>query len=250
MLSIDTDFDGCMKLIREVTAELPIYLANSLNSLRLEGQKTAAIEILQQFDWEVPDWVIVPGGNLGNIYAFYKGFKMCQELGLVDRMPRLVCAQAANANPLYLYYKSGWKDFKPVRANTTFASAIQIGDPVSIDRAVYALRNCDGIVEEATEEELMDAMAQADSTGMFICPHTGVALTALNKLRKSGVIGAGDRTVVVSTAHGLKFTQSKIDYHSKAIPEMACRFANPPTEVKAEFGAVIDVLQEFLKSKK
>ncbi|BFG39665.1 hypothetical protein CerSpe_259390 [Prunus speciosa] len=249
VLSIDTDFDGCMKLIREITAELPIYLANSLNSLRIEGQKTAAIEILQQFDWEVPDWVIVPGGNLGNIYAFYKGFKMCQELGLVDRIPRLVCAQAANANPLYLYYKSGWKDFKPVKANTTFASAIQIGDPVSIDRAVYALKQCDGIVEEASEEELMDAMAQADSTGMFICPHTGVALTALDKLRKSGVIGAGDRTVVVSTAHGLKFTQSKIDYHAKAIPDMACRFANLPTQVKADFGEVMDVLKEFLLNK-
>ncbi|PQQ08878.1 threonine synthase chloroplastic-like [Prunus yedoensis var. nudiflora] len=249
VLSIDTDFDGCMKLIREITSELPIYLANSLNSLRIEGQKTAAIEILQQFDWEVPDWVIVPGGNLGNIYAFYKGFKMCQELGLVDRIPRLVCAQAANANPLYLYYKSGWKDFKPVKANTTFASAIQIGDPVSIDRAVYALKQCDGIVEEASEEELMDAMAQADSTGMFICPHTGVALTALDKLRKSGVIGAGDRTVVVSTAHGLKFTQSKIDYHAKAIPDMACRFANLPTQVKADFGEVMDVLKEFLLNK-
>ncbi|XP_021804962.1 threonine synthase 1, chloroplastic-like [Prunus avium] len=249
VLSIDTDFDGCMKLIREITAELPIYLANSLNSLRIEGQKTAAIEILQQFDWEVPDWVIVPGGNLGNIYAFYKGFKMCQELGLVDRIPRLVCAQAANANPLYLYYKSGWKDFKPVKANTTFASAIQIGDPVSIDRAVYALKQCDGIVEEASEEELMDAMAQADSTGMFICPHTGVALTALDKLRKSGVIGAGDRTVVVSTAHGLKFTQSKIDYHAKAIPDMACRFANLPTQVKPDFGEVMDVLKEFLLNK-
>ncbi|RXI06120.1 hypothetical protein DVH24_018162 [Malus domestica] len=249
VLSIDTDFDGCMKLIREITAELPIYLANSLNSLRLEGQKTAAIEILQQFDWEVPDWVIVPGGNLGNIYAFYKGFKMCQELGLVDRIPRMVCAQAANANPLYLYYKSGWKDFKPVKAKSTFASAIQIGDPVSIDRAVYALKNCDGIVEEASEEELMDAMAKADSTGMFICPHTGVALTALDKLRKSGVIGAGDRTVVVSTAHGLKFTQAKVDYHSKAIPDMACRSANPPTEVKAEFGAVMDVLKDYLLNK-
>ncbi|VVA99614.1 unnamed protein product [Arabis nemorensis] len=246
VLSIDTDFDGCMKLIKEITSELPIYLPNSLNSLRLEGQKTAAIEILQQFNWEVPDWVIVPGGNLGNIYAFYKGFKMCHELGLVDRMPRLICAQAANANPLYLHsdpgpeanafllglqarpclhYKSGWKDFKPVKANTTFASAIQIGDPVSIDRAVYTLRNCDGIVEEATEEELMDVMAQADSTGMFVCPHTGVALTALFKLRNQGVIT--DRTVVVSTAHRLKFSQSKIDYHSKAIPDMACRFSNP-----------------------
>ncbi|KAJ7979287.1 Threonine synthase, chloroplastic [Quillaja saponaria] len=247
VLSIDTDFDGCMKLIREVTSELPIYLANSLNSLRLEGQKTAAIEILQQFDWEVPDWVIVPGGNLGNIYAFYKGFKMCQELGLVDRIPRLVCAQAANANPLYLYYKSGWEEFKPVQANSTFASAIQIGDPVSIDRAVYALKNSDGIVEEASEEELMDAMAQADSTGMFICPHTGVALTALIKLRNSGVIGPSDRTVVISTAHGLKFTQSKTDYHSGDIPGMG-RFANPPVEVNADFGAVMDVLKNYLLS--
>ena len=249
VLSIDTDFDGCMQLIREVTAELPIYLANSLNSLRLEGQKTAAIEILQQFNWQVPDWVIVPGGNLGNIYAFYKGFEMCKELGLVDRLPRLVCAQAANANPLYQYYKSGWSEFKAVRAQTTFASAIQIGDPVSIDRAVYALKQCNGIVEEATEEELMDATSQADLTGMFVCPHTGVALSALNKLRNSDVIGRTDRTVVVSTAHGLKFAQSKIDYHSKAIPDMACRFANPPTNVKADFGSVMDVLKKYLLSK-
>ncbi|KAG7023681.1 hypothetical protein SDJN02_14707, partial [Cucurbita argyrosperma subsp. argyrosperma] len=249
VLSIDTDFDGCMKLIREVTAELPIYLANSLNSLRLEGQKTAAIEILQQFDWAVPEWVIIPGGNLGNIYAFYKGFKMCQELGLVDRIPRLVCAQAANANPLYLHYKSGWKDFKAVKASSTFASAIQIGDPVSIDRAVCALQNSNGIVEEATEEELMDAMAQADSTGMFICPHTGVALTALIKLRNQGVISPTDRTVVVSTAHGLKFTQSKIDYHSKEIPDMACQFANPPVQVKADYGSVMDVLKDYLLQK-
>nr|GEW36684.1 threonine synthase, chloroplastic [Tanacetum cinerariifolium] len=129
VLSLDTNFDGCMQLVREVTAELPIYLANSLSSLRLEGQK-----------------------RLRNIYAFYKGFHMCKELGLVDRIPRLVCAQAANANPLYSYYKSGWKDFSFVKANTTFASAIQIGDPVSIDRAVYALKNCNRIVEEATEE--------------------------------------------------------------------------------------------------
>ncbi|XP_057747158.1 threonine synthase, chloroplastic-like [Arachis stenosperma] len=249
VLSIDTDFDGCMQLIREVMAELPIYLANSLNSLRLEGQKTAAIEILQQFDWQVPDWVIVPGGNLGNIYAFYKGFHICKELGLVDKIPRLVCAQAANANPLYLYFKSGWKDFKAVKANTTFASAIQTGDPVSIDRAVYALKNSNGIVEEATEEELMDAMAQADSTGMFICPYTGVALTVLFKLRNSGVIKPTDRTVVVSTAHRLKFTQSKIDYHSKDIKEMACRYANPPVQVKADFGSVMDVLKKYLLSK-
>lgn len=250
VLSIDTDFDGCMKLIRQITTELPIYLANSLNSLRLEGQKTAAIEILQQFNWEVPDWVIVPGGNLGNIYAFYKGFKMCQELGLVDRIPRLVCAQARNANPLYRHYSSGWSEFSPMKAEMTFASAIQIGDPVSIDRAVYALQSSGGIVEEATEEELMDAMALADSTGMFVCPHTGVALSALMKLRGNGTIGATDRTVVVSTAHGLKFTQAKIDYHSGRIPEMACRHGNRPVTVKAEFGAVMDELKNFLSERR
>ncbi|KAF2323599.1 hypothetical protein GH714_036271 [Hevea brasiliensis] len=116
-------------------------------------------------------------------------------------------------------------------------------------RAVYALQNSNGIVEEATEEELMDAMAQADSTGMFICPHTGVALTALTKLRNSGVITSNDRTVVVSTAHGLKFTQSKIDYHSSDIKDMACRFANPPVSVKADFGSVMDVLKKYLLSK-
>ncbi|GMH38683.1 hypothetical protein BSKO_06567 [Bryopsis sp. KO-2023] len=243
VLSIDTDFDGCMKLIRDVTAEYPIYLANSMNSLRLEGQKTAAIEICQQFDWEVPDWVIVPGGNLGNIYAFYKGFKMCRDLGLTDKLPRLVCAQAANANPLYVSFKDDFKSFQPVKAKQTFASAIQIGDPVSINRAIMALEATDGIVEEATEEELMDAAALADQTGMFNCPHTGVALAALQKLRSKGVIGANDRTVVVSTAHGLKFAQAKVAYHSKEI-DMSCAYANPPVQVKENLGSVIDVIRQ------
>lgn len=184
VLSMDTDFDGCMRMIREVTAELPIYLANSLNSLRLEGQKTAAIEILQQFNWEVPDWVVIPGGNLGNVYAFFKGFQMCKELGLVDSVPRMVVAQAQNANPLYRYYKNGFEKYEAMKAEDTFASAIQIGDPVSIDRAVYALTESNGVVEEASEEELMDAAARADLTGMFNCPHTGVALAALIKLRE------------------------------------------------------------------
>jgi threonine synthase len=247
VLSIDSDFDGCMKLIREVTAELPIYLANSLNSLRLEGQKTAAIEILQQFDWEVPDWVIIPGGNLGNVYAFYKGFKMCRDLGLVDRLPRLVVAQAENANPLYRCYQTGLTKFEPMKAEATFASAIQIGDPVSINRAILALKETNGIVEQASEEEMMDAAARADLTGMFNCPHTGVALAALSKLRERGVIAPSDRTVVVSTAHGLKFTQSKVAYHTNSIEGLACKYANPPVTVKEDFGAVMDVLKQRLK---
>ncbi|KAJ9520852.1 hypothetical protein QJQ45_014042 [Haematococcus lacustris] len=257
VLSIDTDFDGCMRLIKQVTAETPIYLANSMNSLRLEGQKTAAIEILQQFDWQVPDWVIIPGGNLGNIYAFYKGFKMCKDLGLVDKLPRLVVAQAANANPLYQAFQRAQAagslngieaSYQPMKAKTTFASAIQIGDPVSIDRAILALQDANGLVEEATEEELMDAAARADLTGMFNCPHTGVALAALIKLRERNVIRPSDRTVVVSTAHGLKFTQSKVAYHSGTIPNMASRYANPPVSVKEDLGAVMDAIKSRPKA--
>eukprot|EP00239_Pterosperma_sp_CCMP1384_P000161 CAMPEP_0197847444 /NCGR_PEP_ID=MMETSP1438-20131217/6228_1 /TAXON_ID=1461541 /ORGANISM="Pterosperma sp., Strain CCMP1384" /LENGTH=510 /DNA_ID=CAMNT_0043459373 /DNA_START=116 /DNA_END=1648 /DNA_ORIENTATION=+ len=247
VLSIDTDFDGCMRLIREVTAELPIYLANSLNSLRLEGQKTAAIEILQQFNWEVPQWVIIPGGNLGNVYAFHKGFKMAMDLGLTDSLPRMVVAQAQNANPLYQSFKTGFAEKISMSAESTFASAIQIGDPVSIDRAISALKECDGIVEEATEEELMDAAARADLTGMFNCPHTGVALAALIKLREAGTINSDDRTVVISTAHGLKFTNSKIAYHEKTIEGFASTYANPPLDVKDDFGSVMDVLKGKLE---
>ncbi|MEW5301442.1 MAG: hypothetical protein WDW36_004302 [Sanguina aurantia] len=250
VLSIDTDFDGCMQLIKQVTAETPIYLANSMNSLRLEGQKTAAIEILQQFDWQVPDWVIIPGGNLGNIYAFYKGFKMAKDLGLVDKLPRLVVAQATNANPLYRAWNNSGADvsgmtdnYKAMKAQMTFASAIQIGDPVSIDRAIIALRDTNGIVEDATEEELMDAAARADRTGMFNCPHTGVALAALIKLRAKNIIGPNDRTVVISTAHGLKFTQSKVDYHARSIPNFTAQYANPPVIVKDNLGDVMDVIK-------
>mmetsp|Transcript_27430 Transcript_27430/g.47350 ORF Transcript_27430/g.47350 Transcript_27430/m.47350 type:complete len:580 (+) Transcript_27430:56-1795(+) len=247
VLSLDTDFDGCMKVIQQVVEEFPIYLANSMNSLRLEGQKTAAIEICQQFDWQVPDWVIIPGGNLGNMYAFSKGFRMLYELGLVDKLPRLVCAQAQNANPLYRAFKNGWSSYEPIKAQTTFASAIQIGDPVSIDRAIAAIKLHDGIVEEASEEELMDAAARADRTGMFNCPHTGVALAALIKLREQNIIGPDDRTVVVSTAHGLKFTDSKVLYHSSNMGDINTRFANPPVELPNDVGAVIDVLRKRFK---
>ena len=243
VLSLDTDFDGCMRLIQELVAEHPIYLANSMNSLRLEGQKTVAIEIVQQFDWEVPEWVIVPGGNLGNVYALGKGFLMMKELGLVDRLPRLVCAQAHQANPLYLAYRRGWDSYQPVTAGKTLASAIQIGDPVSIHRAIRSLQAHDGIVEEATEEELMDACARADRSGMFTCPHTGVALAALIKLRESGTIGPDERTVVVSTAHGLKFSDTKVAYHGAALEALACRFANPPIPLPPSAGAIVDALR-------
>jgi threonine synthase len=209
--------------------------------MRIAGPRESS-----KFCWEVPDWVIIPGGNLGNVYAFFKGFQMCKELGLVDRVPRMVVAQAKNANPLYRAYVNGFENYEPMKAEDTFASAIQIGDPVSIDRAIYALTECDGVVEEASEEEMMDASARADLTGMFNCPHTGVALAALLKLREKQVISPSDRTVVISTAHGLKFTNSKIAYHSGELEGLASTYANPPVVVPENFGAVMDVLKTKL----
>lgn len=243
VVSLDTDFDGCMKLIQEVVSEYPIYLANSMNSLRLEGQKTVSIEIAQQFDWNVPDWVVVPGGNLGNVYAFYKGFAMMKELGLTDKLPRLAVAQAQNANPLYLSYLDEFRTYEPMTAQTTFASAIQIGAPVSIDRAIRALRASNGVVEQASEEEIMDVAARADRTGMFNCPHTGVALAALEKLMKKNVIQPDERVVVVSTAHGLKFTDSKVAYHEKKLQGLASTYANEMLRTPPKVGQVIDLIR-------
>lgn len=237
-LSIDTDFDGCMKLVREVCTKNNIYLANSMNSLRIEGQKTASIEMVQQFDWEVPDVVIVPGGNLGNTAALGKGFLMMKDVGMIDKLPRIVCAQAAKANPLYLSYLGGFKEFKPVKAQKTLANAIQIGDPVSYKKAINVLKVFNGIVEQATEDELANASAQADKTGLFSCPHTGVALAVLIKLLERKEILSHEKVVVISTAHGLKFTEFKINYHENRLEEVTPRFANLPVEVPPQYEVV------------
>jgi threonine synthase len=237
-LSIDTDFDGCMKLVREVCTKNNIYLANSMNSLRIEGQKTISVEMVQQFDWEVPDVVIVPGGNLGNTAALGKGFLMMKDVGMIDKLPRIVCAQAAKANPLYLSYLGGFKEFKPVKAQKTLANAIQIGDPVSYKKAINVLKVFNGIVEQATEDELANASAQADKTGLFSCPHTGVALAVLIKLLERKEILSDEKVVVISTAHGLKFPEFKINYHENRLEEVTPHFANLPVEVPPQYEVV------------
>lgn len=245
-LSIDTDFDGCMKLVREVCLKNNIYLANSMNSLRIEGQKTISVEIVQQFDWEVPDIIIVPGGNLGNTSAIGKGFLIMEAMGITKKRPRIVCAQAAKANPLYLSYLTGFKEFKPIKAQKTLASAIQIGDPVSYQKAINILKKFDGIVEQATEDELANAAAQADKTGLFSCPHTGVALAVLKKLLENKKIKAHEKVVVISTAHGLKFTEFKINYHENKLKEVTPWFANLPVSVPPSYEAVkTAILEKF-----
>ena len=217
VLALDTDFDGCMKLVQEVTADKTIYLANSMNPLRMEGQKTVSIEIVQQFDWEVPDWIVIPVGNLGNVSALGKGFLMMKELGLINKLPRIACAQSEKANPFYLSYLTEFKEYRPVTAQKTLASAIQIGHPVSYERAVKVLKAFNGVVEQVSEDELANAAARADRTGMYCCPHTGVALAVLFKLVERGIIRSDQRVIVISTAHGLKFTNFKVGYHEDTL---------------------------------
>jgi threonine synthase len=237
VLSLDTDFDGCMAIVRRLVEEEGVYLANSMNSLRIEGQKTLSMEVVQQFDWAVPDVIILPGGNLGNVSALGAGFDMMFDQGVIAKRPRIVVAQAAAANPLYQAYLNDWR-FEPMRAGHTIASAIQIGNPVSIGKAIRTLQRFNGIVEQATERELADAAARADLTGMFNCPHTGVALAALEKLVARGEIRKSDRVIVVSTASGLKFAEFKVAYHTGTLEGVAPRYANPPVELPNDFDAV------------
>ena len=244
VVSLDTDFDGCMKIVQEVCRRQQIYLANSINSLRIEGQKTISIELCQQFDWQIPDWVIIPGGNLGNISALGKGFLMLKEMGLISKLPRLVCAQAENANPLYQSFLNDFEIFNPVLAKTTLANAIQIGDPVSVNKAIKILKVFDGIVEQANEDELATASAKVDLTGTFNCPHTGVAITAFEKLVKKNIIKKSDKVVIISTAHGLKFVDFKINYHLEQLQGISNQFSNHPIEVEADPDKVMKVLED------
>ncbi len=251
--ALDTDFDGCMRVVRHLTHDPGIYLANSMNSLRVEGQKTVAYEIAEDLDWQAPDWVLVPGGNLGNVSALAKGFGELVDAGLLPRLPRLVCCQAERANPLYLAYQRATaegraleeRDYAAITAGETLASAIRIGAPVSLPKAVRALLRSGGVVEQASEQELAEAAARADRTGLFTCPHTAVALACLDKLRRRGTIGPEERVVVVSTAHGLKFTEFKARYHASSLP-FPSESPNRPVELGDDPVEVAGALHRLL----
>jgi threonine synthase len=238
VFALETDFDGCMAVVKELSRRGLVYLANSMNPLRIEGQKTVSFEMVQQFDWETPDWVILPSGNLGNAAALYAGFKLMLDLGLVARMPRLCVAQAERANPMYRAFVAGKDVVEPIVAEETLASAIQIGNPVSAPRAMAALRAMNGVVEQASEEELAEASARADRTGLYTCPHTGVALACLAKLRQRGLVDASQRVVVVSTANGLKFTEFKLAYHERRIAGVDAHRANDPVIIPPDIERV------------
>jgi threonine synthase len=172
-----------------------------------------------------------------------------RDLGLITKLPRIVVAQAERANPLYRSYLKNFESFEPIEAQKTLASAIQIGNPVSVEKAIRTLKQFNGLVMDATEQELADAAALGDTTGMFNCPHTGVALAVLIKLIKAGKIDRSEHVVVISTAHGLKFTDFKVDYHREKLG-FPSHYANKPIELPPRVDAVKEALQQALKKRR
>lgn len=230
-VQIDGDFDDAMARVKEVSRQLGIYLVNSVNPFRLEGQKTIMYRVLEGLGWEVPDWIVVPGGNLGNSSAFGKAFHELHELGLIDRVPRLAVINAAGASTLYqLVEKQGlrWNDGKPdtpaveryydkmdadgIRADT-LASAIEINRPVNLNKCLRALQWCDGVVREVTDQQILDAKAQVGASGIGCEPASAASVAGAKLLVAEGVIEQDQRVVCILTGHQLKDPAATVAYH-------------------------------------
>jgi threonine synthase len=210
---LKTDFDGCLNVLTEIVKQAPIYLLNSVNPYRLEGQKTPAFEIAEAMDWNVPDHLIVPGGNLGNSSALGKGFREMRELGLVARMPKISVIQAAGANPLVRSMAtSHGTTLEPVEAHTR-ATAIRIGNPASWRKAARAIEETGGWCLDVTEAEIAIAKTEIGAEGLGCEPASAVTLAGLKKLRAQGVVGSGETVVLVLTGHTLKDADYTIDFH-------------------------------------
>ena len=208
-IQIDGDFDAAMQLVEQVCSELGIYLLNSLNPFRVEGQKAIGFELLQQLDWQAPDWLVLPAGNLGNTSAIGKAFRQAYQLSLISHMPRFASIQAAGANPFYRSFKQGFMQQEQVQAST-IASAIKIGNPVSYTRARRVIEESDGVVEEVTDTEILAAKAVIDRAGIGCEPASAATLAGIRKLVNRGVIKRDDRVVGILTGNLLKDSQTGI----------------------------------------
>lgn len=210
---VKTDFDGCLRVLTEIVRQAPIYLLNSVNPYRLEGQKTPALEIAEALDWNVPDHLIVPGGNLGNSSALGKGFREMRELGLVARLPKISVIQAAGANPLVRSLKENHGAvLEPVEAHTR-ATAIRIGNPASWRKSARAIQESGGSCLDVTEAEIAIAKAEIGAEGLGSEPASAVTLAGLKKLRAQGAVRANETVVLVLTGHTLKDADYTIDFH-------------------------------------
>ncbi len=270
-LQIFGDFDDAMKQVQDVSKKLGLYLVNSVNPFRLEGQKTIMFRVLEALGWQVPDWIVVPGGNLGNSSAFGKAFHELKMLGLIDRIPRLAVINAAGANTLYqLYEKQGvrWNAGSPDRAKinaffaemnrqnrraSTLASAIEINRPVNLEKCLRALEWCNGVVREVDDQKIVDAKSQVGATGLGCEPASAASVAGAKLLREEGVISPDERVVCILTGHQLKDPDVTVAYHSgnaakfeeKLTPHgvRTAEFANHPIPVENDVDKIIAAIR-------
>jgi threonine synthase len=255
-VQLKTDFDGCLRLLLEVVRRFPIYLLNSVNPYRLEGQKTPAMEIVEQMEGQVPEHLIVPGGNLANSSALGKGFMEMKHIGLISRVPKISVVQAEGANPLYRWFDDTNREMKPVTAETR-ATAIRIGNPASWKKAARVIEETGGWCEQASEQEIALAKAEIGAEGVGCEPASAVTLAGLKKLVAQGRVTPEERVVLLLTGHTLKDSQYTIDYHRGELltaGELAGatefersshdRLRKPPLVLEADEAVILRALEE------
>jgi len=256
VLELDGNFDDAMRVIRELAEDDSVYLVNSINPFRIEGQKTVAAELLHQREWCVPDHVVMPGGNLGNSSALGKGFKKLKDLGLIDRLQRLSVVQAEGAAPFASLFGSESDVLTPIEHPQTLATAIKIGAPVSWKKALRAVLDSGGSVLSVSEQEIADAKAIIGRDGVGCEPASATTVAGVKRLVASGVIGSDTDVVAVLTGHILKDTDYAINYHQEKLythdrePDktkeqrrLAGTYSNPPARVKATKTAILEGLR-------
>src|SRR5215213_3808279 len=239
-LLVRGDFDDCLRLVEQASEQLGVYLLNSINPFRIEGQKTIVLEMLEQLVWEPPDWIVLPAGNLGNTAAFGKALREAREWGLISRLPRLAAVQAAGAAPFARSFSEDFETRYTVRAETV-ATAIRIGDPASFERAVHAIRETEGVVLAVSDAEILEAKAAVDASGVGCEPASAVTLAGIRRLVQEGKIRPGDRVVAVLTGHVLKDPGILLTYHRDTEPPPAG--ANRPIEIDATLSEIERVLK-------
>ena len=245
VVQVEGDFDVALRLLRELTASHDVYLANSVNPFRPEGQKTIVFEILDMLDWQAPDVIALPGGNLGNTAAFGKALSEAYQVGLIDRLPRVATIQAAGAAPFAAYYESGFDHYEPVQAET-IASAIKIGSPASVERARRTIEQTSGIVTSVTDEEILDAKATIDAADIGCEPASAASLAGVRKLVAQGEISPDATVVGVLTGNVLKDTDAIVSYHLEDVDGSPRERANRPVRVEASLDALAKVLDDAI----
>ncbi len=245
VVQIDGDFDRALLLLRELTAAYDVYLVNSVNPFRLEGQKTIIFEMLEQRGWQAPDWIVLPGGNLGNTSSFGKALIELQAVGLIDRLPRLAVIQAEGAAPFAAYHASGFEEYVPVHA-ATVATAIKIGNPASTPRARRSIELTNGWVTTVSDEDILGAKAVIDRAGIGCEPASAASLAGLRRLVREGVVLPHETAVALLTGHILKDTEAVTAFHFDDVQGTARSGANRPVRVAAELPALERALADAL----